>query len=57
MPRIACPVTDLERLHYGDCGLVGREGSFAWRLAPRRQNFSHQGRMSSSNDQAERSWQ
>ena len=46
-PGIACLVTDLERLHYGDCGLVSREESlwgitlpeggrdWLWDLAPR----------------------
>ena len=46
-PGIACLITDLERLHYGECGLVSREESlwgialpkscreWVWDLAPR----------------------
>ena len=52
-PGIACLVTDLERLCYGDCGLVSREESlwgvalpeggrdWVWDLAPRPEMYFH----------------
>ena len=52
-PGIACLVTDLERLCYGDCGLVSREESlwgvalpeggrdWLWDLAPRPEMYFH----------------
>ena len=52
-PGVACLVTDLERLCYGDCGLVSREDSlwgvalpqggreWLWDLAPRPEMYFH----------------
>ena len=52
-PGIACLVTDLERLHFDDCGMVSREGSlwgvelprggrsWLWDLAPRPEMYFH----------------
>ena len=52
-PGVACLVTDLERLCYGDCGLVSREESlwgvalpeggrdWLWDLAPRPEMYFH----------------
>ena len=52
-PGVACLVTDLERLCYGDCGLASREGSlwgvtlpeggrdWMWDLAPRPDTYFH----------------
>ena len=52
-PGVACLVTDLERLRYGDCGLASREGSlwgvtlpkggrdWMWDLAPRPEMYFH----------------
>ena len=52
-PGVACLVTDLERLCYGDCGRVSREGSlwgvtlpeggrdWLWDLAPRPEMYFH----------------
>ena len=52
-PGIACLITDLERLCYGDCGLVSREESlwgvalpeggrdWLWDLAPRPEMYFH----------------